>query len=79
MPASADVTPDELLRLYDEQVRATFDERVPDAWTVTRDGPVARALTAHEGFAMLTQDASGLNDQHVRAWDLVLQLKETTP
>lgn len=61
------MTPDELLRLYDEQVRATFDQRVPDAWTVTRDGPVARALTTHEGFAMLTQDASDLSHEELAA------------
>jgi hypothetical protein len=61
------VTPDELLRLYDDQVRATFDQRVPEAWTVTRDGPVARALTTHEGFAMLTEDASGLSLEELSA------------
>lgn len=67
MRASADVTPDELLRLYDEQVRATFDLRVPDAWTVTRDGPLARALTTREGFAMFTHDASALSPEELSA------------
>lgn len=67
MPASTDVTPDELLRLYDEQVRGTFDTRVPAAWTVTRDGPLARALTTHEGFAMFTHDASGLSTDELAA------------
>lgn len=67
VPASADVSPDELLRLYDDQVRRTFDQRVPDAWTVTRDGPLARALTTHEGFAMLTEDASGLSHEELAA------------
>jgi hypothetical protein len=67
VPACANVTPDELLRLYDEQVRATFDQRVPDAWTVTRDGPLARALTTHQGFAMFTEDASGLGHDELAA------------
>ena len=61
------VSPEELLRLYDEQVRATFDQRVPAAWTVTRDGPLARALTTHDGFAMLTEDASGLSGAELAA------------
>ncbi len=61
------MTPDAMLSLYDEQVRGTFALRPPDGWTISRDGPLARALTTRDGFAMLTEDASGLDADELAA------------
>jgi GNAT superfamily N-acetyltransferase len=54
------VTPDELLALYDAEVRGTFADRLPPGWSSDQDGPVTRALTPRGGFAMITADADGL-------------------
>jgi hypothetical protein len=61
------VDAEELLRLYDVRVRGSFTRRVPRDWSVSRDGPLARALTTREGFAMLTEDASGLRADELAA------------
>ena len=61
------MTPDELLAVYDTQVRAGFPARLPAGWTGESDGPVTRCLHAHGGFAMLTRDARDLPDDDLRA------------
>ena len=61
------MSPGELLRLYDEQVRGTTAQRAPASWTASTDGPVFRAFTAHQGFAMLTRDAADLGHDDLAA------------
>jgi GNAT superfamily N-acetyltransferase len=61
------VTPDELLTLYDAQVRGTFADRLPPGWSADQDGPVTRALTPRGGFAMITGDADGLDGDRFAA------------
>lgn len=55
------MTPDELLRVYDVEVRGSFAERLPGGWTGEPDGPLTRCVTPRDGFAMFTADASGLS------------------
>jgi len=53
----------DLLRLYDERVRATTLDQLPAGWTGERDGPLARCVLPHgTGFAMLIDDASGVSE-----------------
>jgi len=59
------VTPDELLRVYDAEVRGTFPGRFPPGWSGEQDGPVTRCLTGRAGFAMLTSPAD-LPDAELR-------------
>lgn len=54
------MTPDELLALYDDQVRRTFPHRLPVGWTGEQDGPLTRCLHPHGGFTMLSPDAGDL-------------------
>ena len=61
------MTPDELLALYDAQVRASFPDRLPPGWTGESDGPVTRCLHPHGGFTMLTRDAADLSGDELRA------------
>jgi len=61
------VTPEALLRLYDDQVRGSFLDRLPAGWTGSQDGPLARALTPRSGFAMLTRSADGLSGEELAA------------
>lgn len=51
------MTPDELLRIYDDEVRGSFPERLLATWIGFEDGPLTRALTGRAGFAMLTSPA----------------------
>jgi hypothetical protein len=58
----------DLLRLYDERVRATTLDRLPAGWTGERDGPLARCVLPHgTGFAMLVDDAGGLSEDELAA------------
>jgi len=59
------VTPDELLRVYDAEVRGTFPGRFPPGWSGEQDGSVTRCLTGRAGFAMLTSPAD-LPDAELR-------------
>ena len=61
------VTPDELLRIYDEEVRGGFARRLPQGWSGDADGPLMRCRTLREGFAMLTEPADDLSDADLRA------------
>jgi GNAT superfamily N-acetyltransferase len=61
------VTPDELLRIYDDEVRGAFPQRLPNGWSGDPDGPLMRCLTAREGFAMLTRPADDLSDAELQA------------
>jgi GNAT superfamily N-acetyltransferase len=61
------LTPEELLRVYDAEVRGSFAERLPDGWTGEQDGPLIRCLTPRDGFAMLTVDASALTSAELTA------------
>jgi GNAT superfamily N-acetyltransferase len=61
------VTPDELLRIYDDEVRGVFPRRLPPGWTGDQDGPLTRCLTGREGFAMLTSSAEDLSDAELQA------------
>lgn len=63
------MTPAQLLRIYDDEVRGAFPQRLPNGWTGDPDGPLMRCLTAREGFAMLTEPADGLSDAELQ--DLV--------
>lgn len=56
------MTPDELLAVYDAEVRGTFADRFPPGWTGEVDGPLARCETTRDGFAMLTRPAEELTD-----------------
>ena len=51
------VTPEELLQVYDVEVRGSFGASLPPGWSGEQDGPVVRALTNGTGFAMLTGTA----------------------
>jgi GNAT superfamily N-acetyltransferase len=59
------VDADELLKVYDEQVRGAFLASPPPGWTIEEDGPVARALAGQHGFAMFVRDASGLDGEEL--------------
>ncbi|MGB0101206.1 MAG: GNAT family N-acetyltransferase [Nocardioides sp.] len=61
------MTPDDLLQVYDAEVRATYPARIPPGWSVTRDGPLARTVMPREGFAMLVEDASRLTRDELAA------------
>jgi GNAT superfamily N-acetyltransferase len=61
------VTPDELLKIYDDEVRGSFARRLPAGWTGEQDGPLTRCLTGREGFAMLTGSADDLSEAEVAA------------
>jgi len=61
------VTPDELLRIYDDEVRGAFPRRLPPGWTAEQDGPLTRCLTGREGFAWLTSPADPLSESELRA------------
>lgn len=61
------MTPEDLLRLYDEQVRGSFAQRLPPGWTGEQDGPLTRCLTTREGFAMLTRSADRLTSAELAA------------
>ncbi|MCB0895857.1 MAG: GNAT family N-acetyltransferase [Nocardioides sp.] len=53
-------TDEELLALYDEQVRGSLGQRLPPTWRLEHDGPLSRCFTPREGFAMFTADAADL-------------------
>ena len=61
------MTPDELLRIYDEEVRGGFARRLPQGWSGDADGPLMRCRTLREGFAMLTEPADDLSEADLRA------------
>ena len=63
------MTPDELLAVYDAEVRRTFPDRLPTGWTAEQDGPLTRCTisTPRGGMAMLTRDASNLTDDELVA------------
>ena len=52
------LTPEALLRVYDEEVRASFLHRLPPGWSGEQDGPLSRCLTGRAGFVMLTGPAA---------------------
>jgi hypothetical protein len=54
------VTPEELLNVYDTEVRGSFLAQLPAGWVAEQDGPVVRCLTNRDGFAQFIEDASGL-------------------
>lgn len=54
------MTPEELLAVYDAEVRSSYAKHLPARWTVEQDGPLRRCLTPRNGFAQLTEDASDL-------------------
>jgi GNAT superfamily N-acetyltransferase len=60
------VTPDELLEVYDEEVRGSFGDRLPPGWSGEQDGPLTRCLTGRAGFVMLTGPAEGLSVVELR-------------
>jgi GNAT superfamily N-acetyltransferase len=55
------VTPEDLLEVYDAEVRGSFADRLPPRWSGEQDGPLTRCLTGHAGFAMLTGPTEGLS------------------
>lgn len=55
------MTPDELLAVYDAEVRSTFPVRLPPGWAGEVDGPLTRCETTRDGFAMLTRSADDLS------------------
>jgi hypothetical protein len=59
------VTPDALLRVYDEEVRGSFPHRLPPGWSGEQDGPLTRCLTGRAGFVMLT-DAARISTDELR-------------
>ena len=61
------VTPDELLAVYDDEVRGSFADRLPPGWSGEQDGPLTRCLTGRAGFVMLTRPAEGLSVVELRA------------
>jgi GNAT superfamily N-acetyltransferase len=61
------VTPEELLAVYDDEVRASFPDRMPPGWSGERDGPLTRCLTGRAGFVMLTEPAARLSGAELRA------------
>jgi GNAT superfamily N-acetyltransferase len=54
--------PDELLGVYDDEVRGSFPGRFPPGWSGEQDGPATRCLTGRAGFVMLTSPADALSD-----------------
>ena len=61
------MTPDELLAVYDAEVRGCFAEHLPTGWAGEPDGPVFRATTPRFGMAMFTEDASNLTHDELVA------------
>lgn len=61
------MTPDELLKVYDDEVRGRFPHRLPPGWTGEQDGPLTRCLTGREGFAMLSESPDGLSADELAA------------
>lgn len=51
----------DLLEVYDTEVRGSLVTHPPEGWSCEQDGPLTRCLTARDGFAMLTGDASALS------------------
>ena len=60
------MTPDELLAVYDAEVRGSFPDRLPPGWSGEQDGPVTRCLTGRAGFTMLTERAPRLSAAELR-------------
>jgi GNAT superfamily N-acetyltransferase len=60
------MSPDELLEVYDDEVRGSFPGRFPTGWSGEQDGPVTRCLTGRSGFVMLTSAADGVSDAELR-------------
>ena len=56
------MTPEDLLAVYDAEVRGSFPHRMPPGWSGEQDGPLMRCLTGRAGFAMLAQPAADLPD-----------------
>lgn len=61
------MTPDELVKAYDDEVRGSFIDRLPPGWSVTVDGPLARALTTRGGFAMFVRRPDDLTEHDLEA------------
>ena len=61
------MTPEELLELYDREVRGSFPDRLPAGWTGEQDGPLTRCLTPQGGFAMFSTDPSQLSSDELEA------------
>mgnify|MGYP002620272464 FL=1 len=68
------MTPDELLAVYDAEVRRSFPARLPAGWTGEQDGPLIRCTipTPRSGMAILTEDVSNL------AYDELVALVDRT-
>jgi GNAT superfamily N-acetyltransferase len=60
------MTPEELLAVYDDEVRGSFPARMPPGWSGEQDGPLMRCLTGRAGFVMLTERADRLSDADLR-------------
>lgn len=56
------MTPEDLLAVYDAEVRGSFPHRMPPGWSGEQDGPLTRCLTGRAGFAMLTEPAADLSE-----------------
>ena len=61
------MTPEELLDLYDREVRGSFPERLPTGWVGEQDGPLTRCLTPQGGFAMFSTDPAHLTTGELEA------------
>lgn len=68
------MTPEELLAVYDAEVRGAGTASLPVGWTGEQDGPLMRCLTPRDGFAMFTPVRRTLGRMHAiglpRAWHL---------
>jgi GNAT superfamily N-acetyltransferase len=60
------VTPDELLRAYDDEVRGSFPDHLPSGWSGEQDGPVMRCLTGRAGFVMIADASAELEEGELR-------------
>lgn len=61
------MTATQLLDVYDDEVRGSFPNRLPQGWIGEQDGPLTRCLTTRGGFAMFTGDPSRLSTDELCA------------
>ncbi len=61
------MTPAELLRLFDAEVRGTTGARTPTGWTAETDGPLIRAAGPRRGYALLLEPDPGLSGGELAA------------
>lgn len=57
---------EELLSIYDREVRGSFAMRLPGGWSAEQDGPLSRCVTPRDGFAMLTE-ATTMSERELAA------------